>query len=125
MTDNFFKPEDVIVTYTRAQAIEDGVLVDISHTSEFHEAGFRAPVCISRALWEKIKNVPFPHGDWHGRLWDVCFLAKTSLKSKLSKGEELSLLDFPVKFAEDPDAVLLWIGFNESEGFTLMFPEDY
>ncbi len=36
----------VISVYTRAQAIEDGVLVDVSETAR--EAGFRIPVAVNR-----------------------------------------------------------------------------
>ncbi len=36
---------NVIHTYTRAQAIEDGVLIDVSETSS--EAGFKWPAAIT------------------------------------------------------------------------------
>ena len=35
--------DEVIHSYTRQQAIEDGVLVDVSSTPEAKEAGFKAP----------------------------------------------------------------------------------
>ena len=41
---------EVIFTYTRAQAIEDGVLVDV--TKEAKEYGFRFPVAVTNRLWE-------------------------------------------------------------------------
>ena len=44
-----------ISTYTRAQAIEDGFLVDVSETPR--EAGFKIPVALTRTVW------PHPHGD--------------------------------------------------------------
>ncbi len=39
----------VIFAYTRAQAIEDGVLVDVSETAR--EASFNIPVAITRTVW--------------------------------------------------------------------------
>lgn len=39
-----------ISVYTRAQAIADGVLIDVSEMSR--EAGFRFPVAMTRAAWE-------------------------------------------------------------------------
>ena len=36
-----FEPSDLIHSYTRAQAIEDGVLVDVSDVAK--EAGFKLP----------------------------------------------------------------------------------
>ena len=43
---------DVICTYTRAQAIEDGYLVDVTETAK--EAGIRYPVALTRAVWDGI-----------------------------------------------------------------------
>ncbi len=40
---------EVISSYSRAQAIEDGVLVDISGLAR--EAGFRYPVAVSRGVF--------------------------------------------------------------------------
>lgn len=37
------------LVYTRAQAIADGMLVDVSATAS--EAGFRVPVALTRAAW--------------------------------------------------------------------------
>ena len=41
---------------SRAQAIEDGVLVDVSDIAK--EAGFRYPVALTSALWADIENIP-------------------------------------------------------------------
>jgi hypothetical protein len=44
-----------ISVYTRAQALEDGVLVDVSPLAE---GIFRTPVAVTAALWSMIENVP-------------------------------------------------------------------
>ena len=36
--------------YTRAQAIADGILVDVSETAR--EAGFNIPVALTRTVWD-------------------------------------------------------------------------
>ncbi len=67
----------VIFSYTRAQAIEDGVLVDVSETAR--EAGFRIPVALSRAVWERLVALPDGYRgyqDERGRLWDVLWMAR-------------------------------------------------
>ena len=116
---------EVISTYTRQEAIEDGILADISHTSEAKEAGFKIPICATQALWQKIKD-EVPEGqDWHGRLWDVCFMASFRVRTALKTNEDSSLLEFKVRFAEDCKDSILWITFNKYEGFTILFPEDY
>ena len=42
---------EVIHRYTRAQALADGVLVDV--TDAAREAGFRTPVAMTIAVWSK------------------------------------------------------------------------
>ena len=66
----------VIHAYTRAQAIEDGILVDVSETAR--EAGFKIPVALTRTVWDRL--VALPEGyqgfqDESGRLWDVLWMA--------------------------------------------------
>ena len=43
---------DVIFTYTRAQALADGVLIDAGALAQ--EAGFRLPVAITAAAWARL-----------------------------------------------------------------------
>ena len=67
----------VLHAYTRAQAIEDGILVDVSDTAR--EAGFQIPVAITRTVWTRL--VALPEGyqgfqDESGRLWDVLWMAR-------------------------------------------------
>ena len=67
----------VVFAYTRRQAIEDGVLVDVTETAR--EAGFKIPVALSRTVWERL--VALPEGyqgfqDERGRLWDVLWMAR-------------------------------------------------
>ena len=51
-----FHDDDLIHRYTRKQAIEDAVLVDVTPTAR--EAGFRLPVALTRAVWEHYVRVP-------------------------------------------------------------------
>ena len=70
---NFFGEN--IHVYTRAQALEDGVLVDVSETAR--EVGFKIPVAVTRAVWDQY--IAWTDEDTHnqtiqdesGRLWDV------------------------------------------------------
>ena len=66
-----------ISVYTRGQAIEDGILVDVSDTAR--EAGFKIPVAVTRSVWDHL--VALPEGyrgfqDERGRLWDVLWMAR-------------------------------------------------
>lgn len=70
---------EVIHAYTRAQAIEDGNLVDVSETAA--EAGFRVPVVLTRAMWADCvewgeqDSKRQTYQDEAGRLWDVLWMA--------------------------------------------------
>ncbi|HIE54999.1 MAG TPA: hypothetical protein EYP90_07455 [Chromatiaceae bacterium] len=75
---------EVIHAYTRAQAIEDGVLVDVSETAR--EAGFRWPVALTRAAWADCvawtedDNHRQVYQDESGRLWDVLWMAFNAIR---------------------------------------------
>jgi hypothetical protein len=60
--------DHVISSYTRAQAIADGELVDVSTIAR--EAAIRFPVAITRTLWADIAAIPAerPLEDLQGRL---------------------------------------------------------
>ncbi len=72
----------VIYTYTRAQAIEDGVLFDVSETAR--EAGFRWPVAITAGVQSLVEAIP-PRlqgiNDVDGRLWDVLWMAYMAIRN--------------------------------------------
>jgi len=51
-----FSDEDLVSRYSRATALADGALVDVTATAR--EAGFRVPVALTRAAWERCVAVP-------------------------------------------------------------------
>lgn len=74
MKDELFG--EVIYAYTRKQAIEDGVLIDVTKTAK--EAGTRYPTAITRTVWdeyiepdEELKKLG---QSLEGRLWDTLFM---------------------------------------------------
>ena len=66
----------VISSYSRAQAIEDGELVDVSSVAK--EAGIRYPVALTRYVWGACVEVPAGVAcqDEKGRLWDILWMFK-------------------------------------------------
>ena len=77
--DSTFGP--VIYAYTRAEAIDDGVLVDVTETAK--EAGFKLPVATTNALHCRLTPTKADQGlgqDYEGRLWDVLWLATFTIK---------------------------------------------
>lgn len=90
-TESFFG--EVISTYTRAQAIEDGVLIDTGSMAQ--EAGFKWPVAVTSAAWadciawtedDSDKQV---YQDQSGRLWDVLFMASHAIRQDSGSGDRL------------------------------------
>lgn len=82
-TKALFQPEDIIDVYTRAQAIEDGVLVDVSETAK--EAGIKFPVAVTRGVWVEVVEpdvIAKSHGESEqGRLWDVVWMLRVACKT--------------------------------------------
>lgn len=70
---------EVIYSYTRKQAIEDGHLIDVSEVAI--EAGFRVPVSVTHAVWvdcvewNEADSRRQTYQDEAGRLWDVLWMA--------------------------------------------------
>ena len=65
---------EVIYSYTRAQAVADGVQVDVTKTAQ--EAGISFPVFITRTVFDAYVAVPegVTGQDEAGRLWDIVWM---------------------------------------------------
>lgn len=94
MTDemkNFFGEN--IHVYTRAQALEDGVLVDVSKTAL--EAGFKVPVALTRAVWDRFVAWTDEDTDNQtmqdeaGRLWDILSMLMFAIQRDRSEAYQL------------------------------------
>jgi hypothetical protein len=71
---------EIIYAYTRAQAIADGMQVDVCTTAR--EAGIRFPVFLTRAVYDAYVTVPpgMTGQDEAGRLWDIINLLKFAIR---------------------------------------------
>ena len=69
-----FENAEVIHRYSRADAIRDGVLVDVSEVAR--EAGIKYPTALTRAVFDRYVTVPpkVECQDEAGRLWDIVFM---------------------------------------------------
>jgi len=76
-TDSPFGP--VIYAYTRAQAVADGVQVEVTQTAQ--EAGIKYPLFLTRAVFDKYVAVPegVTGQDEAGRLWDVVWMTRFAI----------------------------------------------
>lgn len=132
-TENFWADAEVISTYSRAQAIEDGVLVDLCQAGDFDkavkEAGFKFPVaCTAEVFAECIKLTKAAEragNDINGRLWDVLWMLKCAIRH----ARNTDRIEFVVRIVRDrvrPTSTELVAvcgpGDNAEPVITIMFP---
>lgn len=88
----------VIYSYTRRQALADGVLIDATELAK--EAGFVHPVAMTSAAWTHCVSVPdqCPWQDETGRLWDVLWMLFNAVK----KDQERNPIHFTVFVQNSP-----------------------
>jgi hypothetical protein len=88
----------LIYAYTRAQALADGVLHDVTMVAR--DAGFVYSVALTAALWHDIQNVPARISgitSVEGRLWDVLAMAYLAIRLAPTNGDRLAyVLHMPV-----------------------------
>ena len=123
MTENY----NLIYSYTRKQAIEDGVLIDVSKMAS--EAGIKHPVAVTYTLWyEYIEPDPDAKSlgqSIEGRLWDVLWMFR--VKAFVSVDSQFQ---FRVYFIMGKEVKLVELkavcgpGDNHEPVITLMLPEE-
>lgn len=100
-----------IHVYTRAQAIENGVLVDVSTTAR--EAGTVWPVSMTSAAWtdcvewteQTESRKGYTGQSESGRLWDVVWMLNLAIRSALRRGLDASRqpLFYSCRVRTEPD----------------------
>lgn len=82
-------PPDLVFSYSRAEAIADGVLVDVTEAAM--GAGFRMPVAVTAAAWGEYVRVPegVHAQDESGRLWDVLSVLRFAVRRDRTGGAEI------------------------------------
>ena len=123
MTENY----NLIYSYTRKQAIEDGVLIDVSKMAQ--EAGIKHPVAVTYKLWyEYIEPDPEAKSldqSIEGRLWDVLWMFR--VKAFVSVDSQFQ---FRVYFIMGKEVKLVELkavcgpGDNLEPVITIMLPEE-
>ena len=89
-----FSDSDLIHSYTRADALRDGELVDLSAVAK--DAGFRYPFAMTNAAY--VSCVEWTDADSErkgtvqdqpGRAWDVAWMAYCAIKRRREGGDRL------------------------------------
>lgn len=90
---------EIIHTYTRAQALEDGVLVDMTNLAR--EAGFRHPVAVTQGVWAVLNpthELEAVGQDMTGRAWDMLTILRHAIRRAFG-GDEVH---FAPLFTREP-----------------------
>lgn len=119
--------DSVICGYTRAQAIADGVLVDVSETAK--EAGFKVHTAVTAGVWNRCvaltETARRAGNDEHGRLWDVLSMARFAA---LRAGDADLVLYEVMVVVDDPSPELVQLKLHIGPGdmgepvITIMLP---
>ena len=69
----------VVYSYTRAQAVADGVQVEVSKVAQ--EAGIKFPMFLTRTVYDAYVSVPpdVTGQDEAGRLWDIVWMTRFAI----------------------------------------------
>jgi len=79
---NIFENANVIFTYTRAQAISDGVLVDLSRNFPSDTRMFKWNLCCTSSVWSLIESTATAEDvEVAVYVWDVAFMALNAINS--------------------------------------------
>ena len=107
--ENIWHGVEVIHAYTRAQALEDGVLADISELAR--EAGFKFPVAVTQGVWEVLNptnELKAAGQDLAGRTWDLLTILRVAIRT----ASNTDAIRFAPLFLREPgqniDAVDMW-----------------
>ena len=94
MSDSFWNDANVIFTYTRAQAIDDGVLVDgtIGDLAEVTRQHYKYPVAMTAAvfaLMEQAVNNRKHCNDFKGVWHDILWMSKMNITRRFDESSHL------------------------------------
>jgi len=101
-----FNDAEVISRYTREEALEDGVLVDLSEIAK--EAGFKYPLAVTAGVFEVLNDTRVQGQDLNGRAWDMLNILRFAIRA--SRGG--AVLKFAPLFlspeSRQPQPVKMW-----------------
>ncbi|MBA4150911.1 MAG: hypothetical protein H0X66_22610, partial [Verrucomicrobia bacterium] len=82
---------DTVHTYTRAQAVADGMQIEVTKTAQ--EAGIKFPVFITRSVFEAYVAVPegVAGQDEAGRLWDIVWMLRYAIQNSREGAERIGV----------------------------------
>jgi hypothetical protein len=131
MSENQYLDEvygDIISEYTRAQAIEDGVLIDLNQWIPVIESGYKYPVACTAGVFSIIRKAvenKYHCNDYNGVIWDILHMSRMYQTKKWTTG---ALFQVKIKGAEHKQLFTFKIecsgGDNAEPVLTVMLPDE-
>jgi len=121
---------EVISTYTRDQATEDGFLVDLSSNFPNETRMFKWPVVCTSAVWELIESAAQKDNTVvSDYVWDVCYMALMTIKVARQESDGLFFkVLLPLRENSKPKNLKLMCGpagpTDPSPVLTILLPEE-
>lgn len=115
------------VIYTRANALADGVLVDLSSLAR--EAGFKIPLAVTDDVWDVVSPERMPScQDWQGRAWDLLTILRLAINRTAPGATSIEFAPlFVMESGHAPKPVQMWAlcspGDNAEPVMTIMLPK--
>ncbi len=100
---------EVVSVYSRRDALEDGVLVDVSEFAK--EAGFKWPLAVTRGVWAILEPSPELTSEgqsWKGRAWDMFTILRFAIRRAAQTDEVHFAPLFIREPGRQPESVALW-----------------
>jgi hypothetical protein len=82
---------EAIYAYTRAQAVADGVQVEVTKTAQ--EAGIKCPMFLTRPVFDAFVAVPpdVSGQDEAGRLWDIVTMTRYAIQRASPEADRMAV----------------------------------
>ena len=109
-----FTEGDIISRYTRAEALEDGFLIDLNQWIPINESGFKYPVACTSGVFAIIERTAKRSKDYKGIIWDMFHMSRnyyrditpTTRLFKLKIGRQIQTFKITCEPGDNAEPVL-------------------
>ncbi len=120
--------KNVIFSYTRLQALQDGVLVDLNQWIRVRESGYKYPVACTAAVFEIIERAVRSkehHNDYAGVIWDILWMSRVAPIKRWESGRLFQVIITGVGRKEIYNLKIEVSGGDDGEPvLTIMLPDE-
>jgi hypothetical protein len=124
---------DVIYSYSRKQALDDGILVDLNQYIPVDESGYKYPAACTAAVHSLIQRaVDFKDwcNDYQGVVWDILWMSRAHQIKTWETGALFKVIIVTGEHGTDSDAnthtlkIEVGPGDNAEPALTIMMPDE-